>query len=88
MIHTKSIQGKYPGGLDSFTKNYSVQSNDSIAVLCDMGSDIEDVLRDLHECGMVQFEDFTTLDAAESDMMCCCKPEMRERPFPVNTRVG
>jgi hypothetical protein len=53
-----------------------------------MGSDIEDVLRDLHECGMVQFEDFTTLDAAESDMMCCCKPEMRERPFPVNTRVG
>lgn len=22
------------------------------------------------------------------DMWCCCKPEMRERPLPVDTQVG
>jgi hypothetical protein len=53
-----------------------------------MGSDVEDVFWDLEKCGMVQFEDFTAFDAAESDMWCCMKPEIREQPFPVKTRVG
>jgi len=53
-----------------------------------MGSDIGDFLRDLEDCSMVLFEDFTAFDTVDSDMWCCMKPELRERPFPVDTRVG
>jgi hypothetical protein len=77
-----------PGGREAFINRYRAPSNDCITVYCDMGSDIGDVFRDLEECGMEDFEDFTTLDAAESDMWCCCKPEMRKQPFPADTQVG
>ena len=42
----------------------------------------------LHHCGMKEFEDFTTLDTVDSTMWCCAKPEMRKRPFLVDTRIG
>jgi hypothetical protein len=53
-----------------------------------MGSDIGDVFRDLEVRGMMDFENSTILDAGESDMRCCCEPEMRQRPFPVETQAG
>ena len=52
-----------------------------------MGSDIGDLLVVLRKCGMKQLEDFTTLDTVESEMRCCINPEMRKRPFTVDTRV-
>jgi hypothetical protein len=88
VIRNQSLQEKYPGGRKAFINRYKAPSNDRITVYCDMGSDIGDIFRDLEERGMEDFEDFTTLDAAESDMWCCCKPEMRKQPFPVDTQVG
>jgi hypothetical protein len=87
VIRNEALQEKYPGGREAFINRYRAPSNDRITVYCDMGSDIGDVFRDLEECGLVDFEDFTTLDAGESDMWCCCEPEMGERPFPVDTQV-
>jgi hypothetical protein len=87
VIRNEALQEKYPGGREAFINRYKAPSNDRITVYCDMGSDIGDVFRDLEECGMEDFEDFTTLDAGESDLWCCCKPEMRKRPFPVDTQV-
>jgi len=88
VIRNEALQEKYPGGREAFISRYGAPSNDRITVFCDMGSDIGDVFRDLEECGMADFEDFTTLDAAESDMWCCCKPDLRKHPFPVDTQVG
>ena len=88
IIRKQSLQEKYPGGLEAFVNHYGVQCNDRIAVYCDMGSDVGDVLMVLHQCGMKEFEDFATLDTVDAEMLCCAFPEMRERPFPVDTRVG
>jgi hypothetical protein len=87
VIRNEALQEKYPEGREAFISRYKAPSNDCITVYCDMGTDIGDVFRDLEKCGMEQFQDFTTLDAAESDMWCCCKPEVGERPFPVDTQV-
>ena len=57
IIRNQSLQEKYPGGLEAFTQNYGVQSNDRISVFCDMGSDIGDLLVALHQCGIKEFDD-------------------------------
>jgi len=88
IIRNRSLQEKYPGGLEAFTQNFGVQSNDRISVYNDMGSDIGNLLVILHRCGMKEFQDFTTLDTVDSEMWCCAKPELRKRPFAVDTRVG
>jgi hypothetical protein len=88
IIRNQSLQIKYPGGLEAFTQNFAVQSNDRISVYNDMGSDIGDLLMILHQFGMKEFQDFTTLDTVDSEMWCCAKPEMRKRPFAVDTQVG
>jgi len=87
IIRNQSLQEKYPGGLEAFVRHFNARCNDRIAVYCDMGSDIGDVLMVLHQCGMKEFEDFTTLDTVDSEMWCCAKPEMRKRSFSVDTRV-
>ena len=87
VIRNEALQEKYPGGREAFINRYKAPSNDRITVYCDMGSDIGDVFRDLEDCGLVDFEDFTTFDAGESAMWCCCEPDMGERPFPVDTQV-
>ncbi|MBC2734155.1 MAG: hypothetical protein HF981_07345 [Desulfobacteraceae bacterium] len=88
IVRNQSLQEKYPGGLKAFVHHFNAQHNDRIAVYCDMGSDIGDVLMVLHQCGMKKLKDFTTLDTVDSEMWCCAKPEMRKRPFVVDTQVG
>ena len=62
----------------AFVHHFNAQHNDRIAVYCDMGSDVGDVLRVLYQCGLKEFEDFTTLDTVDSEMWRCAKPEMRK----------
>ena len=87
IIRNQSLNDKYPGGLEAFINEHGVQCNNYITVYYDMGSDIGDVLEAIHECGMERSVDFTTLDTMESAMLCCMKPELRKRPFTVDTRV-
>ena len=88
VIRNQSLQDKYPGGRDAFINDHGGQCNDNITIYYDMGSDIGDVFKALDECGMEYKEDFTTLDTMDSELLCSCMPELRERPFPVDTRVG
>jgi hypothetical protein len=87
IIRKQSLQERYPGGVAAFANHYYIQSNDHIAVCCDMKSDVGNTLLALHQCGLMQSEDFTTFDTIESEMWCSINPEMRERPFSVDTRV-
>jgi hypothetical protein len=88
IIRKQSLQERYPGGLAAFTNHYFVQSNNHITVICGMGSDVGNTLLVLYHCGLMQSEDFTTLDTIESEMWCSINPDMRKRPFPVDTRVN
>ena len=85
IIRNQSLQEKYPGGLEAFIQNYGAQSNDRLSVFNDMGLDVGDLLAVIEKYGCRQCEDFTMLDTVESEMWCNFKPEMRERPLPVDT---
>ncbi len=87
VIRNQSLQDKYPGGRDAFINEHGGQCNDHITIYCDMGGDIEDVFKALDECEMEHKTDFAALDAGLSEMLCSFKPEMREKPFPVDTGV-
>ena len=63
VIQNKALIKHYKGGLHGFMENYGARCNNHITVWCDMGSEIDDAIKDLIENGLTMAEDFAFIDA-------------------------
>ena len=64
IIKTEALKEKYPGGVRKFGKDYYIQYNRDIAVHCEMGSGINDIMKRIIKIGFIDLEDFFVFDAS------------------------
>jgi hypothetical protein len=68
VIQNKALEKHYKGGLHGFMQNYGARCNNHITVWCDMGSDINDAIKDLIESGLTMGENFVFIDVESYSM--------------------
>ena len=69
VIRNEALAEHYKGGMPGFMENYGATCNDHITVWCDMGSEINDAIKDLITSGLTMEEDFVFLDVASYSMV-------------------
>ena len=87
VVRNEALAKHYKGGLPVFMKNYGAKCNDHITVWCDMGSEINDAIKDLIEDGLTMDEDFVFFDVGSYSMAQSMIHKV-ERRNHVNTGVN
>jgi len=87
VIRNEALAKHYKSGLPGFMKNYGAKCNDHITVWCDMGSEINDAIKDLIEDGLTMDEDFVFFDVGSYSMAQSMIHKV-ERRNHVNTGVN
>jgi hypothetical protein len=81
IIRNASLEDKFPGGLNAFRRQYSAEANDHITVHRVPNAGIGNTIRKLEAVGLLQGEDFTTIDTVECEMWRLIHSDEIERPF-------
>jgi hypothetical protein len=81
IFRNKSLEDKYPGGLNAFLKKYVTESNGQITAHCVANSNVWDAIRELEAVGLEEGRDFVTLDTVECEMWRMIYADDIERPF-------
>ncbi len=69
VIRMDSLKDKYKGGVRTFVEKHAPICNRKLAVTCAMGGeDLEGVIKDMVECGLIGQEDFACFDAMSEAM--------------------
>ena len=81
IFRNRSIEDKYPGGLEAFKDYFSCDANDHIAVQVVGIAVLGGMLRQFEAMGLVQGNDFVALETVECEMLCMIHSEQVEQPF-------
>ena len=81
IFRNRSIEDKYPGGLEAFKSHYSCDANDYVAVHVVAIAVLGGMIRQFEAMGLVQGNDFVALEAVECEMLCRIHSEQVEQPF-------
>jgi len=63
VVRNAALAEVYPGGLRCLVSRYRAQSNNDITIFCAMGSEWDDLAKDLIANGLQMDEDFAIFDA-------------------------
>lgn len=64
VIKTEALRAKFPGEVRKFGKTYYIRYNRDIAVYCEMGSSIYDIIKKMNKHRLVYPEDYFVFDAS------------------------
>ncbi len=88
VIKNNALAKNYQGGLRSFMDKYSARCNHEIAVVCYMGGEVDDTIKDLLGNGLTVDEDFTIFDAGSYAMDLSMNPEYRKWKHTIELGVN